>query len=129
MEACTPGKMVVPGLVFYWFGAELFYANASHFATEAHKLVDEAREQVRWLVVDTGAITAIDFSAGRTLMDLQQDLAKQNVVLALTRVSPDLRQDLDALELTGVIGADRIFESRKASLEAYHAQSGTGAAA
>ena len=84
---------------------------------------------VEVLVVDTGALTAIDFSAGRTLMDLQQDLAKQNVVLALTRVSPDLRQDLDALELTGVIGADRIFESRKASLEAYHAQSGTGAAA
>jgi len=95
------------------------------------ELVNESPTPVRWLVVDTGAITAIDFSAGRALLELQQELAKRNVVLALTRVSPDLQGDLDALELTPVIGSDHIFRSRKSCLRAYEARhlAGSGAPA
>ena len=55
--------MVEPGVVMYWFGADLYYANANHFVEQAHRLVNEAAAPVRWLVVDAGAITGIDFSA------------------------------------------------------------------
>ena len=122
MEPVAAGRMVEPGLVMYWFGAELFYANAAHLTEEARKVVNESPSPVKWLVIDAGAITAIDFSAGRTLQELQKDLAKQNVVLALTRVSPDFRADLDRMELTGVIGAHHIFGSRKACIAAYLAR-------
>jgi MFS superfamily sulfate permease-like transporter len=118
MEPVAPGKMIEPGVVMYWFGADLYYANAAHFVEQAHLLVNEAASPVRWLLVDTGAITGIDFSAGRTLVELQQDLAKQGVVLALTRVSTSLRADLDRQELTAVIGISRIFSSRKQCLAA-----------
>src|SRR5262249_49411701 len=108
-----------PGLVMYWFGADLFYANASHFSEQALMLISESPSPVRWLVVDAGAITGIDYSAGRVLGDLQKDLAKQDVVLALARVSESLREDLDRHGLTQVIGVNRLFESRRDSLEAY----------
>jgi SulP family sulfate permease len=121
MEPVATGRMIEPGLVMYWFGAELFYANAAHLTEEARRLVNESPSPVKWLVIDAGAITAIDFSAGRALHELQKDLAKQNVVLALTRVSPDLRVDLDRMELTGVIGAQHIFNSRKSCIAAYQA--------
>ena len=121
-----PDRMIVPGLVMYWFGAELFYANAGHFGEQARMLAAPGTERMRWLAVDTSAITAIDFSAGKALKDLQQDLAKQNVVLALARVSADLRQNLDQLQLTDVIGKERIFDSRKSCLDEYRRLTGMG---
>lgn len=124
MEKPEPGKVIVPGMIMYWFGAELFYANAGHFAEQARMLATAGAERVRWLAVDTGAITAIDFSAGKALKDLQQDLAKENVVLALARVSADLRRNLDQLELTEVIGTERIFDSRKSCLDEYRKLTG-----
>lgn len=119
MEPVMPGKMVEPGLAMYWFGADLYYANANHFVEQAHLLVNESPAPVRWLVVDSGAITDLDFTAARALIDLQQDLARQGVVLALTRVSNSLKADLDRQEVSGVIGIDRIFNSRTQCLAAY----------
>jgi MFS superfamily sulfate permease-like transporter len=124
MEKPEPGRVILPGMIMYWFGADLFYANAGHFAEQARMLATAGAERVRWLAVDTGAITAIDFSAGKALKDLQQDLAKENVVLALARVSADLRRNLDQLELTEVIGTERIFDSRKSCLDEYRKLTG-----
>jgi MFS superfamily sulfate permease-like transporter len=120
MEPVVPGKMIEPGVVMYWFGADLYYANANHFVEQAHLLVNEAASSVRWLVVDAGAITGIDFSAGRALVELKQDLARHGVDLALARVSSSLQEDLDRQELTVAIGANRIFSSRKHCLAAAH---------
>ena len=91
-------------------------------------LATQSPSPVRWLVVDAGAITGIDYSAGRALIDLQQDLAKQQVVLALARISESLREDLDRHELTQVIGVNRLFESRRESLEAYQLEGRKGMA-
>jgi MFS superfamily sulfate permease-like transporter len=126
MEKVSPGEMIEPGLVMYWFGAGLYYANANYFAQQARMLVDQSPSRVRWLAVDAGAITDIDYSAGTTLKELQQDLANQGVVLALTRVSTGLRADLDRLELTQVIGVNRIFDSRSNCLAAYCASKHDG---
>jgi MFS superfamily sulfate permease-like transporter len=127
MEPAAPGKMTEPGLVMYWFGAELFYANAAHLAEQACWLASQGPPAVRWLVVDSGAITGIDYSAAAELRQLQQDLAKQGVVLAFTRVNADFRADLDRMELTGVIGAEHIFHSRKACIAAYQSEGRKGA--
>ncbi len=113
--------MIEPGLVMYWFGADLYYANANHFVEDAQRLVAQAPSPLRWLLVDTGAITGIDFSAGRALIELQRDLARQRVVLAFARVNDRLRADLDRQAVTEAIGADLIFNSRKHALAAYHA--------
>ena len=127
LEPASSGKMLVPGLVMYWFGAELFYANASRFDEEVRRLVAEAPAPVRWLAVDASAITAIDFSAGGTLSELHGGLTAQGVTLAMTRVGPSLRNDLDRLGLTALIGPDHLFESRHACVAAYHAATPSGA--
>ena len=69
--------------------------------------------------MDTGAIADIDYTAGNMLRELQHDLAKQGVVLALTRVSDALREDLQREQLTDVIGLNHIFGSRRDCLAAY----------
>jgi len=61
--------MAAPGLVVYWFGSDLFYANIDRSATQARKLATESPSPVRWLVVDAGAITRVDYTAGGTLKE------------------------------------------------------------
>jgi len=123
MESVAPGKFVEPGLIMYWFGADLFYANAGRFTAEARRLVIESSSKVHWLAVEAGAITDIDYSAGEALKELHEDLAKLGVVLALARVTDELHKDLGRLGLVDVIGRDRIFASRSACVEAYCTES------
>ena len=72
-------------------------------------LVKHAPTPVRWFVVDAGAITDVDYSAARSLRDLLDDLARQNVVMIFARVSPYLKSDMDRHGITAVIGEARIF--------------------
>jgi high affinity sulfate transporter 1 len=119
MAPLTPVKMIEPGAVLYWFGADLYYANIKHFVVEVQRLVHESSTPVRWVVVDAGAITGVDFSAGRALVELHADLTRKGVVLAFARVNDKLRADLDSQQVTTAIGPDRIFGSRKQCLGAY----------
>ena len=119
MVPVTTGKVVEPGLVLYWFGADLYYANAPLFTEQARLLAAAGPPEVRWLVVDSGAITGVDYTAASALRQLRLDLAKQGVVLAFTRVNDSFREDLDRMKLTAAIGAEHIFRSRKICVAAY----------
>jgi MFS superfamily sulfate permease-like transporter len=91
-------------------------------------LVEESPSPVRWLVIDASAITGIDFSGARALAELEQDLAKNGVLLALARFQPiagTKDEPLKRLGLIKSIGPDRIFSSRSACVEAYRTQSRT----
>jgi len=123
LEEPVPGKMAAPGLVMFWFGRDLFYANVAFFAEQARRLVHESPSTVRWLVIDATAITGLDFSAGCALAELHQDLAKAGVVLALVAVPSQHRASLERMGLTHVIGAGRIFDSRHACIAAYESES------
>ncbi|MGA7412904.1 MAG: sodium-independent anion transporter, partial [Bryobacteraceae bacterium] len=75
---------------------------------------------LRWVLVDAGAITHVDYTAARVVRDLQKDLADRGVALVFARVGPDLKPDLDRHHLTGVIGPDRIYDRLHHALAAYH---------
>jgi MFS superfamily sulfate permease-like transporter len=122
MDPVVPGKMVEPGLVLYWFGAELFYANAGHFVSEVRWLVSKSPTPVKWFVIDASAITAIDFSAGKALKELQQDLAKEGVTLAISRLQLRRNGHLESMGLLEVIGTNHIFISRHDCIEAYRSE-------
>jgi high affinity sulfate transporter 1 len=121
-EDPVPGKMAEPGLVMFWFGADLFFANVAFFVEQARKLVHDSPSPVRWLVIDATAITGLDFSASRAVAGLQQDLAKAGVVLALVVVPVKHRANLERMGLIDLIGANRIFDSRHACLAAYNSE-------
>ncbi|HTA47183.1 MAG TPA: SulP family inorganic anion transporter [Bryobacteraceae bacterium] len=97
-----------PGFVIYRFGAPLFYANAGRFAEEIREIVGPDPPMVRWVIVDAGAIPRLDYSASRTVQQLQSELAARNVNLVFAHVQPELKADLDRHHLTEVIGGDRI---------------------
>jgi len=114
----TPGQQTEPGLVLYRFGANLFYANATHFADEARALVDGAPDPVRWLVIEADAIVDVDYTAARVVVTLIGDLRRQKVGIAFSRVSESLRADMDRHGVTAAIGAGNLFPTRHAALAA-----------
>ena len=111
---------VAPGLAVYRFGAALFYANAGMFADEIRGLAGPAPSRLRWLVVDAGAITNVDYTAAHVVRELQRDMAHRGVELVLAHVQSDLKPDLDRHRLTEAIGPNRIFDSLHEALAAYH---------
>jgi high affinity sulfate transporter 1 len=122
IEDPFPVKLAEPGMVIFWFGADLFYANVAFFTEQARMLVHESPTPVRWLAVDATAISGLDFSAGRALGELQQDLAQVGVTLALIVIPARHRSNLESMGLIELIGAGHIFESRHACLAAYQSE-------
>jgi SulP family sulfate permease len=116
----VPGAMTEPGLAIYRFGAALFYANAGRFSDEIRDLVGPSPAKLRWVIVDAGAITHVDYTAARVVRDLQQNLKERGVNLVFARVQSDLKSDLERHQLIEVIGADKIFERLHDALAAYH---------
>jgi SulP family sulfate permease len=112
------GAVTMPGLVIYRFGAPLFYANANRFSEEVRNLVGAAPSPVRWVVVDAGSITNVDYTAARFVRQLKEDLTRRSAGLAFAHVQPYLRADLERHHLTEVIGPERLFDSLHEALAA-----------
>ena len=109
--------------MIFRFGADLFYANADRFRRDVRMLVERAPAPVRWLVVDAGAITSVDYSAARVLRTLQDDLTRDGVVLVLVHAQSSLQADLERHRLTDVIGAQHIFDTLHEALATIRGQS------
>ncbi len=122
IEEPLPGREAEPGMVMFWFGAGLFYANAAYFAEQVLKLIDEQPAPVRWLVVDARAVTELDYSAGRALFELHQELASKGIVLAMIVVEVRNKDILQRMGVVDLIGAGHVFESRYDCVAAYRAE-------
>jgi high affinity sulfate transporter 1 len=117
-EPARPGLETAPGLIVYRFGADLFYANTDRFVDEVRALVAHAPTPVRSFVVDASAMTDLDYSAARSLLDLIEDLAKRQVRLVFARVTPYLRADFDRHGITQAVGEHNIFAKLHEALAA-----------
>ncbi len=122
IEEPLPGREAEPGMVMFWFGAGLFYANAAYFAEQVLKLIDGQPAPVRWLVVDARAVTELDYSAGRALFELHQELASKDIVLAMIVVEVRNKDILQRMGVVDLIGAGHVFESRYDCVAAYRAE-------
>ncbi len=114
------GAATEPGLVIYRFGAPLFYANAGRFADEIRDVVGPDPSPVRWVVVDAGPITRIDYSAARIVGQLLAELKARKVNLLFAHVQPELQADFDRHHLTEVIGASCIIDHLHNAIAQYH---------
>jgi high affinity sulfate transporter 1 len=126
LDGPDSGRMVEPGLVMFWFGADLFYANVSFFIAQLRRVIRHSQTSIRWLVIDARAITDVDFSASRALVELQRELADSRVVLALVVVSLRREDQLTESGLVELADATRIFDSREACVAAYLAERARG---
>lgn len=74
-------------------------------------LIVQAPSPVHYFVVDSGAMTDIDYSAARSLLDLCADLKTRKIKLVFGRVNAYLRADMDRHGLVLAIGEKFIFST------------------
>jgi sulfate permease, SulP family len=117
----APGLQTAPGLIVFRYGADLFYANADHFADEVRELVEKAPQPVKWLVVDAQAVGDMDLSAAQTFRSLIEDLCRKGVRVVVGRVSPYLLADMRRHHIAEVLGEGRIFPTLHEALDVVRA--------
>ena len=114
----VPGAISAPGVIVFQFGADLFYANAGRFAADVRALAGAQGASLRWLILDAGAITSIDYSAAHVLADLHQELSGRGISLMLVHAPASLLSDLRRHRLFDIIGGDHIFDTLREAMAA-----------
>lgn len=117
--AVDKNKEAEPGLIVYFFGASLYFANAVRFSEEIVRLVDDAQPQVKWLDVDAAAMIGIDYTGADTVRQVHSILEKKGVTLVFSNVIDHVRKEIDRYGLTKLIGEEHIFDSLPDVLDAY----------
>jgi MFS superfamily sulfate permease-like transporter len=114
------GTVSEPGMAIYRFGAPLFYANASRFSEELLRLAGTGPSPLHWLIVDSEALTNVDYSAARVVNELHRELVARGVVLVFARVHPGLQEDLVRHHIIEAVGPEHLFPRLHDALAAYH---------
>jgi MFS superfamily sulfate permease-like transporter len=71
-------------------------------------------------VLEADAIDDVDFTGGKTLVELADQLEGRNVVFALAEVRDGVRVELDRFGLTAKIGDQRMFATVDEAIAAFH---------
>ena len=106
-----------PGLLVYAFDGSLFFENVEYFVNRVSKAVARAKEPVDMVVIDTGAIDAIDYTAVDGLCRLHDQLKSDNIVLAFAHVSPPLQAEFSRYGIDDLIGSDNIYPTLNSVLD------------
>ena len=100
----------IPGVLVYRFEAPLIYANAGSFSEGALRLVDEADEPPRVLVVDCEEMFVIDFTGAEALEGLIMDLRERDVTVRLARLHKPVLRRLGLAGVVDELGENSVFE-------------------
>ena len=118
--AAAPEARTAPGLVVYRFGVGLFYANAMRLAEEILSFTESA-DPPRWIVLQADAIDDVDFTAGKTLVEVAGALAERGIVFAVAGAQDHVRSELDRFGISAVIGSEHVYASLDDALAAFRA--------
>ena len=115
----APNLFAAPGIVVYRFEADLFYANAGRFSEEVLKVVEDASPPLRWLVIDATEISNIDYTAGKTLVQLSGELHARGVSIATVALPEGVRHQVERYDALSTTGAHRrIFATLESTIAA-----------
>ena len=116
--AFHPSAQLTPGVVVYRLDDRLFFANAGYVKGRVLEAVRGAPGPVSCLVFDAEAVTHVDTTGLAALSDLRAALRRENVELVLARVKSPLMQKLDETGFVADVGAERLFPTVRAAVEA-----------
>lgn len=108
----------IPGVAVYRFASDLFYVNANLFLEDLTALANST-EPLQWIVLDSGAITDIDFTGSLTIKQVLSELSEHKVKLVLADVMTSVKHELDRYGITPLVGDDAFYPTVGSALRAY----------
>jgi SulP family sulfate permease len=112
-----PNAAVTAGVVVYRIQDRMFFANAHFFKRRLWAAVDGAPRPVRQVVLDASFISDIDASAEVALREVVEGLRERNNELHVAQATVELRQRLDQVGLSELIGADHLHSTIAVAVE------------
>lgn len=112
------------GVIFYRFGAPLYFANANLFEEEVETLVTQATTPVKWFVLDAEAMVDIDTSGAEVLHQVLSRLAERGVTVAISRANEPTAALLAQYHLLDSIGENRLYPTNRHAIAAYRQEHG-----
>jgi SulP family sulfate permease len=109
---------LVPGVLVFFFGAPLYFANAGYFRLKVHQAMTAAAPTPRLLVLDAVAMGDIDFTGARAIGQMLDELDADHVTLAVARAVATTPEDLTRSGLLERIGRDHLFPTVDAAVVA-----------
>jgi sulfate permease, SulP family len=113
------GEQVVPGLIIYRFGANIYYANESRFTEDILGVVKRAGTSLQWFCLNMSMISDVDYSGSESLIQLHEELKKRGVTLVLSDIQDQVMRQLERDRFIDLIGKDHIFDSFRDAIVAY----------
>ena len=104
------------GVLVYSFDGPLFFENINFFMSRLDRAITGAREPVRYVIIDAGAMDSVDYTAVSELKSLYYRLSADEVELSFAHVSPDLADQFKLYGVTNLIGEDHIFSTLGAAV-------------
>lgn len=114
--AIQEGSLKRPGILVYSFDGSLFFENVEYFINRVMSAVRDAKEPVTTVIIDTGAIEAIDYTAVDGIRRLHQQLKADEIGLLLAHVSPSLQSEFERYGIDQLVGKQAIFPTLNAAL-------------
>ncbi|MDX6739981.1 sulfate permease [Actinocorallia sp. A-T 12471] len=114
-----PEAATVPGLVVYRYDSPLFFANAEDFRRRALAAAEAPEEPPEWFLLNAEAIIEVDSTALTALGELNAELGRRGIALALAHVKQDLLADLRGFGLLADIPEERIFPTLPTAVAAF----------
>jgi high affinity sulfate transporter 1 len=111
------GATAVPGLILYRFNAAVIFYNAPYFKRRV-LAVAASSPDAAWLIVDGAPMVHLDSTGADTIAVLADDLASRGSRLALGGVPPQGRQMLERSGALDHLGADAVFPTLRAAVDA-----------
>ena len=122
----TPGEKVEAVLVIA-FQAPLSFLNAEDFRRGLEGTIARKGPALRLVVLEAGAIAAIDYTAAGVLADVVRRCHSQKVDFAVARLeSIRAEESFRSFSLMELIGADRIFRSVEEAVRALNGKRAGG---
>jgi SulP family sulfate permease len=117
--AREPDAETDPGLLIMRWGAELFFANASHFQEQVRELLDASEAPPRAVLLDASAITSIDITGADALAELITELEDDGLTVMVARARGPLRDGLAAIDMDRLVPAELRFRTVRAGVDYY----------
>jgi high affinity sulfate transporter 1 len=102
---------LVPGVLAFFFGAPLYFANAGYFRQRLHAALTATSPPPHLLVIDAVAMGDIDFTGTRALSQVLDELERAHVTVAVARAVATAPENLARSGLLDRIGRDHFFPS------------------
>jgi anti-anti-sigma regulatory factor len=99
------------GLIVYSFESSLFFENVPYFRERILKAIKEARQEVRHIIIDAGAIESVDYTAVEAIKQLFRQLKADNIRIGFAHVSPHLFTQFDDYGLIDIVGKKEVFST------------------